>query len=51
MDRLRGVEAQPVEVELVDPVGGVGDEELAHRPGVRPVEIDRLAPLVLVAPR
>ena len=46
---LGGVEAQAVEVELVDPVAGVRDEELAHRPGVRAVEVERLAPLVLVA--
>ena len=28
-DGLRRVKAQAVEVELVDPIGGVGDEELA----------------------
>ena len=33
-DRLRRVEAQAVEVELVDPVAGVGDEELAHRAAI-----------------
>ena len=48
-DLLRRVEAQAVEVKLVDPVAGVGDEELAHRPGVGAVEVDRVAPLVLVA--
>ena len=36
-------------MELVDPVGRVGDEELAHRPGLVAVEIDGLAPLVLIA--
>ena len=48
-DLLRGVESEAVEVELVDPVAGVGDEELADGPGVRAVEIDRVAPLALVA--
>ena len=51
VDVLRGVEPQAVEVELVDPVGGVGDEELADRPGVGAVEVDRLAPVGLVAGR
>jgi hypothetical protein len=46
---LRRVEPQPVEMELVNPVAGVGDEELTHRSSVRAVEIDRFAPLVLVA--
>ena len=35
-------------MELVDPVAGVRDEELAHRRGIRAIEIDRVAPLVLV---
>ena len=48
-DLLGGVEAQAVEVELLDPVAGVGQEELAHRAGVGAVEVDGLAPLVLVA--
>ena len=47
-DLLRGIEPQPVEVKLVDPVSGVGDEELAHRTGVGAVEIDGVAPFVLV---
>ena len=48
-DLLRRVEAQAVEMKLVDPVAGVGDEELAHRRRVRAVEVDRVAPLVVVA--
>ena len=46
---LGGVEAEAVEVELLDPVAGVLDEELARRGGVVPVEVDGVAPLVLVA--
>ena len=48
-DLLRRVEPQPVHVELLDPVGRVLDEELARGSGVGAVEVDRLAPLVLVA--
>ena len=48
-DLLRRVEPQPVQVELVDPVAGVGDEELADRTGVGSVEVDGVAPFVLVA--
>ena len=50
-DALRRVEAQAVHVELLDPVARVGDEELADVLGVRPVEVDRLAPLGLAAVR
>ena len=46
VDGVGGVEAQAVEVELVDPVAGVGDEELAHRARARAVEVQRLAPFV-----
>jgi hypothetical protein len=49
VDLLRGVEAQAVEVKFVDPVGRVADEELAHRRGVGTVEVDRVAPFVVVA--
>ena len=38
-DLLRGVEAQAVEMELVDPVAGVRDEELAHRRRRRPSKL------------
>ena len=47
-DLLRRIEAQTVEMKLVDPVRGVRDHELAHGRRVV-VEVDRLAPFVLVA--
>ena len=47
-EALRRIDTQAVEVELVDPVGDVRQDELAHRPGVLAVEIERLAPLGLV---
>lgn len=50
-DLLRGVEPQAVEVEFIDPVAGVGEKKFAHRAGVPAVEIDGLAPLVLVTVR
>src|SRR5207248_8132057 len=37
-------EAQPVEVKLLEPVERVVHYEIAHRPGARPVIIDRRAP-------
>ena len=48
-DLLRGVEAETVEMKFVDPVAGIGDDELAHRRGIRAVEVDRLAPFVFVS--
>src|SRR4051794_1613704 len=45
VDGLGGVEPQAVDVELVHPVPGVGDEELADRARLRAVEVERLAPL------
>ena len=48
-DLLRRVEPQPVEMIFVDPIAGIGDEEFAHRTGIGAVEIDRLAPFVVVA--
>jgi hypothetical protein len=51
VDRLGGIETQPVDVELVDPVRGVRQEELADGAGVVAVEVDGLAPLVRVAIR
>jgi hypothetical protein len=45
---LRRVEAQAVEMELLDPVRGVGCKELADRRGPRSVEVDGVAPLVVV---
>src|SRR5262245_54336821 len=48
---LRRIETKAVEVKLVDPVRSVGDEELADRAGVWPIEVDSVAPLVVVAGR
>ena len=45
VDVLRRVQPQSVEMKFINPVTGVGDEIFAHRPGVRPVEIDRGAPI------
>ncbi len=45
VDVLRGVQPEPVQVKLVDPVAGVRDEELADRPGALAVEVDRRAPV------
>src|SRR5205085_11923345 len=47
-DLLRGVESQAIEMKLLNPIAGVGNEELAYRSRVRSVEINRVAPLVLV---
>src|SRR5262249_45130539 len=46
---LGRVQTQAVEMKLVDPVTGIGDEELAHRGAVGAVEVESLAPLILVA--
>src|SRR6185312_3274944 len=46
LDVLRRVEAQPVEMEFLDPVARVLHEELARRR--RPLEIQRPPPVVLV---
>jgi hypothetical protein len=48
-DLLRRVQPQPVEVIFVDPIAGIGDEKFARRPRIRAIEIDRFAPLVVVA--
>ena len=47
--RLGRIEAQAVEVELGDPVGGVFCDVVANRPAALAVEVRRVAPLVLVA--
>src|SRR5262249_60386094 len=49
VNRLGRVQAQAVEVELVDPIPGVGDEKLAHGTGLGAVEVEGVAPLVGVA--
>ena len=38
-DLLRGVKPETVEMKFVDPVTGVGDEELAHRRGISPSKL------------
>src|SRR5207237_9784236 len=43
------VEAQRVEIRFRDPMRAVREDESTNRPAIRPVEIDRLAPFVLVA--
>ena len=50
-DRVHGVEAQAVEVELLEPVERVVDEELAHRLARGSREVDGRAPRRLVALR
>src|SRR5262249_5313312 len=42
--RVNGVEAKPVDVELLDPVKGVVDEEVPHHTAARSVEVDRRTP-------
>ena len=48
-DLLRRVEAEAIEVKLRDPVLRVREKEFPHRTRVGAVEVDRVAPLVLVA--
>src|SRR5712691_11091904 len=45
---LRRIETKTIEMKLLDPIASVGDEKLAHRSGVWPIEIERVAPLVFV---
>ncbi len=47
-DILRRIKAKAVEMEFVDPVASVGDEKFTDRPGIRSIEIERIAPVVLV---
>src|SRR5690606_9916104 len=49
-DRVDGVEAEPVDVELLEPVERVLDEEVADRAALRAVEVDPVAPGRAVAP-
>jgi hypothetical protein len=46
---LGGVDAQAIEVEFLDPAGRIGQEEFAYRSAVLAVEVDGVAPFVLVA--
>src|SRR4029077_13979263 len=45
---FRRVETKSVEMKFIDPVATIGDEKFTHRTGVRSVEIDRIAPIILV---
>ena len=47
--RMGGVQPQAVEMVLVRPVAGVGDEEGSHRRTARPVQVQRVAPRRRVA--
>src|SRR5437879_8995587 len=47
-DALRRIESKSIEMELVDPVATVGHKKFAHWARVRPVEINRVAPIILV---
>ena len=49
VDVLGGVDPEPVDVELVDPVAAVRDHELAHRGRALLVEVEGLAPVGDVA--
>ena len=51
LDRVDGVEAQPVEMKLLKPIFGVLDEEIAHGARVGSVKLDRIAPGRLVPAR
>ncbi len=44
-DRVYGVQPQTIHVELVDPIAGVADNELAHRAAIGPVVVDCVAPI------
>src|SRR5712671_5898987 len=48
-NRVDGIEAQPVEMELLQPIERIAYEEIAHWPVMRPGKIDRGAPWRLVA--
>ena len=49
IDILRGIEAQAVKVEFLDPVARIGQEELADGAGMRIVVVEGLAPVRGVA--
>src|ERR1700674_5780547 len=48
-DALRRVEPQAIEMKFVNPISRVPDEELPDAVRILAVEIDRIAPLVLIA--
>src|SRR6266567_3749421 len=43
---LRGIKAESVEMEFLNPVASIGDEELPDRPAIFPVEINGFTPFV-----
>src|ERR1700730_2145318 len=49
VNRVHGVEAQSVEMKLLQPVKRVVYEKIAHRPALRAVEINGCAPRRLAA--
>ncbi len=49
VELMRGVQPQAIAMKLVDPVAGIGDEELPHRVAEFVIEVQRVAPLRLVA--
>src|SRR6266568_4664789 len=48
VDILRRVESETVKVKFLNPVTPIGNEKLADRTRVRPVKVNRLAPVVFV---
>src|SRR5438132_13408704 len=44
VDRVDGIEAEPVEAIFFEPIERVVDHEVAHRPAQRSVKIERCAP-------
>src|ERR1700674_5903122 len=48
-NRVDGIEAQPVEMELLQPIERIVYEKITHRPVMRPGKIDRGAPWRMVA--
>ena len=45
IDILRGIEAQSIEMKLIDPITSIGEKELAHGSRMLAVEIDGRAPI------
>jgi len=50
-DLLRRIEAEPVKVELFDPILRIGQKKLTHGCRVGPIEVKRFAPIALVSIR
>src|SRR5215471_1093341 len=48
-DLLSGVQAQPIQVELFDPIGGVGQEKFAYGTGVWTIKVNGLPPVIFVS--